>query len=54
MAIINQLLTFEYEIEYDYAYDLPMKKNYSVPKLYTAGGALNKHWYQSKNYKRSL
>lgn len=41
MPNLNELLTFKVES----AYDLPMKKNYSNPKLYTANGDLKKRWY---------
>ena len=38
MSILNEILTFNVEN----AYDLPMKKNYSNPKLYTENGDLKK------------
>jgi len=38
MSNLNEFLTFEYES----AYDLLMKSNYSTPKIYTANGNLNK------------
>jgi len=46
MPNLNELLTFEYEN----AYDLPVKKNYSFPKIYTANGDLNKRWYVYFSY----
>lgn len=45
MPNLNEILTFKIESAYDCAYDLPMKKNYSTPKLYTANGDLKKRWY---------
>ena len=51
MSILNEILTFEYESAYDYAYDLPVKKNYSTPKIYTANGDLKKRWYVYFSYR---
>ncbi|PHQ55823.1 MAG: hypothetical protein COC16_04470 [Lutibacter sp.] len=51
MPNLNQLLKFEYEIEYNSEYNLPVKKNFSNPKLYTAGGDLNKRWYVYFSYR---
>ncbi len=45
MFTINQFLTFAYESEYDSAYDLSLKRNFSNPKIYTANGDLKKRWY---------
>jgi integrase len=45
MSILNEILTFEYQNAYDFAYDLPVKKNYSSPKIYIANGDLSKRWY---------
>jgi hypothetical protein len=51
MSNLNEFLTFKVESAYDYAYDLPMKKNFSSPKLYTAGGDLSKRWYVYFSYR---
>ena len=45
MSNLYEILTFKVENVYDCAYDFPMKKNYSNPKLYTANGDLKKRWY---------
>jgi hypothetical protein len=47
MFNLNEFPTFKVES----AYDLPMKKNFSNPKLYTAGGDLNKRWYVYFSYR---
>ena len=47
MPNLNEILTFKVES----AYDLPMKKNYSSPKLYTANGDLKKRWYVYFSYR---
>jgi integrase len=45
MPSLNEMLTFEYESEYNTEYDLPHKKQYSDPKIYSANGDLSKRWY---------
>ncbi|WP_166963272.1 tyrosine-type recombinase/integrase [Yeosuana marina] len=45
MSTIKQILTFAYESEYESAYDLSLKRNFSNPKIYSAGGDLTKRWY---------
>ena len=45
MFTSKQILTFTYESEYETAYDLSQKKNFTAPKIYTAKGDLNKRWY---------
>jgi integrase len=45
MPSFKELLTFEYENEYESAYDLSVKRNFSVPKIYSAKGDLTKRWY---------
>ncbi|WP_282136362.1 tyrosine-type recombinase/integrase [Seonamhaeicola maritimus] len=45
MLSIQQILTFAYDCEYESAYDLPLKRNFSNPKIYTAQGDLSKRWY---------
>jgi hypothetical protein len=51
MSILKEFLTFKVESAYDFAYDLPMKKNYSNPKMYTAHGDLKKRWYVYFSYR---
>lgn len=51
MINISKLLTFEYESEYNSEYDLPIKKPYSDPKIYTANGDLSKRWYIYFSYR---
>ncbi|SNR51425.1 hypothetical protein SAMN06265371_104176 [Lutibacter agarilyticus] len=41
MPNLNELLTFNVKS----AYDFPMNKNFSNPKIYTANGDLKKRWY---------
>ena len=45
MPNFKKIITFEYENEYESAYDLFVKPNFSVPKIYSAKGNLNKRWY---------
>ena len=45
MFNFKEMLTLAYESEYETAYDLSEKKNYSIPKIYTAKGDLSKRWY---------
>ncbi|WP_248724044.1 site-specific integrase [Seonamhaeicola sp. ML3] len=45
MLSLKQILTFAYVSEYESAYDLSQKKNYSIPKIHMANGDLNKRWY---------
>ncbi|WNH11148.1 tyrosine-type recombinase/integrase [Thalassobellus suaedae] len=45
MLTITQFLTFAYDSEYESAYDLSQKRNFSNPKIYTAKGNLTKRWY---------
>ncbi|WP_411895461.1 tyrosine-type recombinase/integrase [Winogradskyella sp. A2] len=51
MFTINQILTFAYESEYESAYDLPKKRLFSNPKIYTANGRLKKRWYVYFSYR---
>ncbi|PCH99484.1 MAG: hypothetical protein COB81_11030 [Flavobacteriaceae bacterium] len=51
MSNFNEILTFENESAYDFAYDLSMKMNYSNPKVYTANGDLQKRWYVYFSYR---
>ena len=41
MPNFKELITFEYES----AYDLSVKRNFSIPKIYSANGDLKKRWY---------
>ena len=45
MTNFNELIALEYENEYESAYDLSVKRNFSNPKIYSAGGNLTKRWY---------
>ncbi|MBV1888164.1 MAG: hypothetical protein KUG51_02625, partial [Urechidicola sp.] len=45
MPTLNELITFENQNEYESAYDLSLKKDYSNPKIYSANGNLDKRWY---------
>ncbi len=45
MFTSKEILKFAYGIEYESAYDLSQKKNYSIPKIYIANGDLTKRWY---------
>ena len=45
MLNFKELLTFEYENEYESAYDLSVRRNFSTPKIYSANGDLSKRWY---------
>ncbi len=45
MPNFKEFITFEYENEYESAYDLSIKKNFSNPKIYSAKGDLKKRWY---------
>ena len=45
MSNFKQIVKFAYDSEYDNAYDLKIKKNYSTPKIYDANGDLSKRWY---------
>ena len=47
MSNLNECITFNYQS----AYDLQMKKDYSNPQLYTANGDLKKRWYVYFSYR---
>ena len=51
MSNLNELIIFESESAYDFAYDLPMNKDFSSPKIYTANGDLSKRWYVYFSYR---
>jgi len=51
MLNFKQIITFAYESEYDSAYDLKKKKQYSTPKIYDAKGDLSKRWYVYFSYR---
>ena len=51
MSNLNEFITFKVESAYESAYDLAVKKNYSIPKIYIAGGDLKKRWYIYFSYK---
>ncbi|TCK67237.1 site-specific recombinase XerD [Winogradskyella wandonensis] len=45
MLNFKALIQREYKNAYESAYDLPLKKQFSNPKIYTAKGDLSKRWY---------
>ena len=45
MPSFKELLTLAYENEYESAYDLSVKRNFSIPKIYSAKGTLKKRCY---------
>ena len=45
MLTTEEIITFEHENEHDLEHDLAHKKDFSVPKIYTANGDLSKRWY---------
>jgi hypothetical protein len=51
MLNLNELLTFESENAYESAYDLPVRRNFSNPKIYPANGDLKKRWYLYFSYR---
>lgn len=51
MHTIFDYLAQELQNEYESEYDLHLKKNFSVPKIYSANGDLNKRWYVYFSYR---
>jgi integrase len=51
MLNFNAILEEEYKSAYESAYDLPLKKQFSNPKIYTAKGDLSKRWYVYFSYR---
>lgn len=51
MFNLNEILNFEYQNEHVLEHDLQMKKNFSIPKIYTANGDLTKRWYLYFSYR---
>lgn len=45
MFNFNALIEKEYKSAYESAYDLSLKKEFSIPKIYTANNDLSKRWY---------
>ena len=45
MSTLNGLITIECENEYESAYDLSLRINFSNPKIYSANGDWKKRWY---------
>ena len=45
MSTLNELITIERENEYESAYDMSLRRNFSNPKIYSANGDLKKRWY---------
>jgi len=50
MSNLNKFLTFECQNEHVLEHDLPVKKNFSAPKIYNANGDLKKRWYLYYSY----
>ncbi|MGR7813385.1 tyrosine-type recombinase/integrase [Lacinutrix undariae] len=51
MPTFKQLINFAYNSEYESAYDLLQKRNFSDPKIYTAKGDIKKRWYVYFSYR---
>ena len=51
MLNFNAILEEEYKSAYESAYDLPLKKQFSNPKIYSAKGDLSKRWYVYFSYR---
>jgi integrase len=51
MSTLNEFVIFECQNEYESAYDLPIKRNFSNPKIYSANGDLKKRWYIYFSYR---
>lgn len=51
MLTLNEFLTFEHDLEHDSEHDLAHKKDFSLPKIYTANGDLSKRWYVYFSYR---
>lgn len=45
MFNLNEIIKFEYESEYAKIYNLPLKPNFSIPKIINYEGDLSKRWY---------
>lgn len=45
MSTLKELIIFDAQSEYESAYDLSNKRNFSNPKIYSAQGDLEKRWY---------
>lgn len=50
MSNLNKFLIFECQNEHVLEHDLPVKKNFSSPKIYNANGDLKKRWYVYYSY----
>ena len=51
MLNFNFIISTAYESAYGNAYDLPLKKQFSKPKIYNAKGDLTKRWYVYFSYR---
>ena len=51
MHTLNEIITFEHDLEHDSEHDLAHKKEFSHPKIYTANGDLSKRWYVYFSYR---
>ncbi|WP_445748946.1 tyrosine-type recombinase/integrase [Polaribacter sp.] len=45
MLTLKELIILDAQNEYESAYDLSIKRNFSNPKIYSANGDLKKRWY---------
>jgi integrase len=45
MSTLKELIILDAQNEYESAYDLSVKRNFSNPKIYSANGDLKKRWY---------
>ena len=45
MFNLNEILKFEYQSEHVLEHDLQMKKNFPLPKIYTANGNFKQRWF---------
>ena len=51
MFNFNDLIEKEYKSAYESAYDLSLKKEFSIPKIYTAKNDISKRWYVYFSYR---
>ena len=51
MQTLNEIITFEHDLEHDSEHDLAHKTDFSPPKIYTAKGDLSKRWYVYFSYR---
>lgn len=51
MLTFNEIITFEHKSEHVLEHSLAHKKDFSIPKIYTANGDLSKRWYVYFSYR---